>query len=379
MSPPSLYVVIIIVLACVAVAFMTWGIIAQVSNNENNNDNKEDNNDDQKEEGTSSLLLGTPTLAQRERLYRCSNPMSEEERAEDNSIIITDIHQFEWDRVMHTNVDQFLKYWSHHAKVHYVIDLFKVLIELRDVKHKITNNDMIAWQLGDCGTTLPNVLVKARFTDTRGYITLFDRKRHLGNIEKMLAHKIPFSQRINRAVWRGDNSGRHYNPRYQEKTARFSFVSLYVHNTSGYIDVGFVIDDNSNRKSTVPIGLTKPRMTPEEMAGHRYIVMLEGNDVASGLKWALGSGSVVLMPPPKVISFACETLLIPYYHYVPLNEDATNLLEVIQWCNSQSMNSMVSITENARIFIKGFLCEDTNNILIENAVMAVVNQPLTLS
>ncbi len=40
--------------------------------------------------------------------------------------------------------------------------------------------------------------------------------------------------------------------------------------------------------------------------------MLEGNDVASGLKWALLSQSVVMMPPPQHTSWAMEELLQPW-------------------------------------------------------------------
>ena len=45
---------------------------------------------------------------------------------------------------------------------------------------------------------------------------------------------------------------------------------------------------------------------------YKGIIMIEGNDVASGLKWALLSQSVVLMPPPKHTSWAMEELLEPW-------------------------------------------------------------------
>lgn len=45
---------------------------------------------------------------------------------------------------------------------------------------------------------------------------------------------------------------------------------------------------------------------------YKGIIMIEGNDVASGLKWALLSQSVVLMPPPKHTSWAMEELLQPW-------------------------------------------------------------------
>ena len=59
--------------------------------------------------------------------------------------------------------------------------------------------------------------------------------------------------------------------------------------------------------------------------------MLEGNDVASGLKWALLSQSVVLMPTPTHTSWAMEEFLEPWVHYIPLNENATDVDEKMQW------------------------------------------------
>ena len=59
--------------------------------------------------------------------------------------------------------------------------------------------------------------------------------------------------------------------------------------------------------------------------------MIEGNDVASGLKWALLSQSVVLMPVPKHTSWCMEELLEPWKHYVPLDDFATNVEERMQW------------------------------------------------
>ena len=53
------------------------------------------------------------------------------------------------------------------------------------------------------------------------------------------------------------------------------------------------------------------------------IVSVEGNDVASGLVWQLLSSSAVLMPPPMVVSWAMEDLLVPWTHYVPLQANVT--------------------------------------------------------
>lgn len=79
------------------------------------------------------------------------------------------------------------------------------------------------------------------------------------------------------------------------------------------------------------VELLSDKVKLDVLLEHKGIIMMEGNDVASGLKWALLSQSVVLMPPPKHTSWAMEELLQPWVHYVPLDDFATNVEERMQW------------------------------------------------
>jgi hypothetical protein len=69
----------------------------------------------------------------------------------------------------------------------------------------------------------------------------------------------------------------------------------------------------------------------KQMLQYKAIVILEGNDVASGLKWALLSNSVVMMQPPTYTSWAMEEMLQPWVHYIPLNEELSDVEEKMQW------------------------------------------------
>ena len=69
----------------------------------------------------------------------------------------------------------------------------------------------------------------------------------------------------------------------------------------------------------------------DDLLEYKGIIMIEGNDVASGLKWALLSQSVVLMPKPKHTSWCMEELLEPWVHYIPIDDFATNVEERMQW------------------------------------------------
>ena len=61
---------------------------------------------------------------------------------------------------------------------------------------------------------------------------------------------------------------------------------------------------------------------------HRW--QLEGNDVATQLKFALRSNSVVVMPPPKWENFLLHGLLKPWVHFVPVGAPA-EVPAVLAW------------------------------------------------
>ena len=64
---------------------------------------------------------------------------------------------------------------------------------------------------------------------------------------------------------------------------------------------------------------------------YKYLLMLEGNDVATGLKWYLSSNSVVFMAKPATGSFLMEGLLLPFVHCVPLKDDYSDLIDTVNW------------------------------------------------
>ena len=54
---------------------------------------------------------------------------------------------------------------------------------------------------------------------------------------------------------------------------------------------------------------------------------LEGNDVASNLKWVMSSNSIAVMPRPTCETWFMEGKLIPNYHYIEIKPDFTDLEE----------------------------------------------------
>lgn len=75
-------------------------------------------------------------------------------------------------------------------------------------------------------------------------------------------------------------------------------------------------------------------MMRDELLRYRYLISVEGDDVATNLKWALWSKSAVIMPPPTMCSWAMEDRLVPWVHYIPVAHDFANLTAAVDWCEA---------------------------------------------
>lgn len=69
------------------------------------------------------------------------------------------------------------------------------------------------------------------------------------------------------------------------------------------------------------------KMTISEHLDYKFILSLEGNDVASNLKWVMSSNSLAVMPRPTCETWFMEGVLIPDYHYVEIKPDFSDLEE----------------------------------------------------
>ena len=64
---------------------------------------------------------------------------------------------------------------------------------------------------------------------------------------------------------------------------------------------------------------------------YRYIISLEGNDVATNLKWIMRSNSVCMMPKPRYETWFMEGLLVPFQHYIEIKDDFSDIEEMIEY------------------------------------------------
>ena len=89
--------------------------------------------------------------------------------------------------------------------------------------------------------------------------------------------------------------------------------------------------------------------------------------MATGLKWQLASNSVVFMAKPTTVSFLMKDLLLPYVHYVPVKDDYSNLVEMVEWARKHEKRCKW-ISEQATMYKERLWISDQakeDNIAIE--------------
>eukprot|EP00980_Cylindrotheca_fusiformis_P025030 scaffold12946_cov116-Cylindrotheca_fusiformis.AAC.1 len=161
--------------------------------------------------------------------------------------------------------------------------------------------------------------------------------RHFGFLEQVSQElDTPWNEKIGKAIFRGQLTGG--TGFYQQDRSDMENCMdmkrcrlVYNHAKSKLVDAKLTSTRRKVPETLNGVELVTSKSSPEELLKYKALIMVEGNDVASGLKWALLSQSVVLMPPPKYTSWAMEELLEPWVHYVPLDELTSNVEERMQW------------------------------------------------
>lgn len=157
---------------------------------------------------------------------------------------------------------------------------------------------------------------------------------------------ICFEDKIPRAVWRGI-----VHKQYQH---RRDFVEMYW--DSVLADVGH------NNVDLASEHCYKGFLSVQEQLKYRYIISIEGIDVATNLKWAMASNSLVMMRKPRFETWFMEGTLIPGVHYVELEDDFSDLEEKIVYFNN-NVDEALLIINNAHQYVDQFLNIEKEKLL----------------
>jgi Glycosyl transferase family 90 len=214
------------------------------------------------------------------------------------------------------------------------------------------------YKFGDV-TIVPDepAIVKSRpikGNNTNSVILNLDKVRHF----MFINDKKDFRNKKNMLVGRNVVGQEH----------RIKFLDMYINHP--LCNVGKINNDDNHHN------LFKERLTIDEQLDYKFILCLEGNDVATNLKWVMSSQSLAVMPAPKFETWYMEGTLIPDYHYVLIKDDYSDLQERMEYYISHTDESL-EIIKNAHQYIEQFKIkkrEDLISLLVLEKYFYKTNQ-----
>lgn len=172
--------------------------------------------------------------------------------------------------------------------------------------------------LGDVKHVPPHpTIVKSRpiSNDNANSVLLnLNRVRHFLFIRR----DIPFSAKDDTAIFRGKV--------FRKPKRTLLFEKLF--GTPG-LDLG-----ESWQKELEHFEWVVPPATIKEQLRHKFIFCIEGNEVATNLKWVMSSNSVAVSPPLEYETWFLEGQLIPGKHFIEIAPDYSDVQEKLAWYRS---------------------------------------------
>ena len=158
------------------------------------------------------------------------------------------------------------------------------------------------------------------------------------------ASRVPWSERIPKAFWRGGCSG----------TGPGGPVDSYRIKTVGHLmdypNADVKLHDWWSAGKNIPGEYFAERMTDEEyfVVKHKILLIIDGNSIASSHMWAFASGAVPMLITASICWFS--EYLIPFVNYVPVAPDLSDLKVNIQWLLDHDAKAE-QIANNASEFV----------------------------
>jgi Glycosyl transferase family 90 len=170
-----------------------------------------------------------------------------------------------------------------------------------------------------------------------------DRNRHFF----FPSDPLSFASKKPMAVWRGTLNN-------DRRAALIKGFSEHPH-----CDVGQV----SGRK----MGFTEKKFMPvKEQLQYRFILSVEGVDVATNLKWGMNSNSLCFSPKLRFETWFMEGRLKAGVHFVEVKDDFSDLVEKIDYYNDH-VEEAAAIISNANAWVAQFkdeLLEDLLSLMV---------------
>ncbi|GAA4440072.1 glycosyl transferase family 90 [Ravibacter arvi] len=194
---------------------------------------------------------------------------------------------------------------------------------------------LIDYTFGDVNVQLDHpAITKSRPVvsgNNNNILLKLDKVRHFVRVEDTK----PYKAKKDLLVGRGNITQPH----------RVKFYRLYYDHP--LCDLG-----QTNRDGNNPQWI-KPKMPLEDHLNYKFILSLEGNDVATNLKWIMSSNSAAVAINPKIESWYMEGTLLPNVHYIAIKDDYSDLPTQLQYYIDHPKEAR-EIIENAKVYRSQF-------------------------
>lgn len=213
---------------------------------------------------------------------------------------------------------------------------------------------------------------------------MIDKGRNWYKLSKEIekTNKItPWESKINKIFWRGGATGAKntylYNVTNFDKLIRLKLVmfsKLYPDLIDAEITAYYEFSANQDGDNLKQILNTlfsnkEKRVDEIEHLKYKYLIAVDGN-TCSWLRvpWIMLSNSVLLKQETSNIEWFYSALK-PYIHYVPINEDLTDIFSKLDWMQKND-DKLKEISLNAQNFIKNDLMPEH----IEKHMVIILNE-----
>ena len=236
---------------------------------------------------------------------------------------------------------------------YYVFDLFHLLAGMKNGRQA-----RFDYLFGDITTVPPRpTILKSRPIegDNRHSILLkICRLRHF----RFIRDPIPYEQKKDRAVWRGS---------IKTNPVRRQLVDQYRDHPQ--CDVA----GTPSRKGAKYIFAKNDYMEISKQLEYKFIISLEGVDVATNLKWIMSSNSLCMAQRLKYETWFMEGKLIPDFHYVLLADDLSDVGAKVSHYLSHPHEAR-AIIANANGWVAQFLDEQREDYIGRRVLMKYFEQ-----
>lgn len=161
-----------------------------------------------------------------------------------------------------------------------------------------------------------------------------------------LNDKLSFKEKKNKIIFRGKADHRPNRTKFMKK----------------YFDHPMCDLGNISKKDILPEHWKVEKCSLYDHLNFKFILALEGIDVASNLKWIMSSNSIAVMPKPTYETWFMEGKLVPNVHYILIKDDFSDLEERLNYY-IKNEDEAQKIIHNANDYVAQFLDKEREQLI----------------